>query len=81
MGKTTKPKGGCHAPQIMCSTVMGERGQLVIPKEIRECYNLKVGDRFIIFGHGQGPIALLPAEKMHDFIEHINKQIHNMLEE
>lgn len=68
-------------PKIIGSTVMGERGQLVVPKEIREYYHLKSGDKFFLFGSGHGPIVLLPAKQMHNLVEHINQQIHEILGE
>ena len=81
MAKKKATKRTFISPKILSSTVMGERGQLVVPKEIRECYNLKSGDKFFVIGPGHGPIILLPAVQMHDFVEHINKKIHESLGE
>jgi AbrB family looped-hinge helix DNA binding protein len=78
MKKEQKKVSHC-IPQVIGSTVMGERGQMVVPKEIRECYNLKSGDKFFVLGHGTGPIILMPANQMHDFMDHINKNIESML--
>ncbi|MDO4833494.1 MAG: helix-turn-helix domain-containing protein [Bacillota bacterium] len=52
------------APQgknIWGSVILGERGQIVIPKAARDRYDLKGGDRLIVLGDETG-IALLPAE-------------------
>lgn len=41
---------------------MGNKGQIVIPKEARETYGLKDGERLVVLGDKEG-IALVQAEK------------------
>lgn len=65
----------------MGTAVLGERGQLVIPKEVRDCYKMKTGDKFLVLGHGHGPIIFIPVVQMKSFIKHINQQIESVLEE
>ena len=40
---------------------MGERGQIVIPKEAREQYDIKAGDSLMVLGDQKG-IAMLKTE-------------------
>ena len=40
---------------------MGERGQIVIPKEAREQYGIKAGDSLMVLGDDKG-IAMLKTE-------------------
>ena len=40
---------------------VGERGQIVIPKEAREQYGIKAGDSLMVLGDDKG-IALLKTE-------------------
>ena len=40
---------------------VGERGQIVIPKEAREIYGIKAGDSLMVLGDQKG-IALLKTE-------------------
>lgn len=40
---------------------VGERGQIVIPKEAREQYEIKAGDSLMVLGDQRG-IALLKTE-------------------
>ena len=40
---------------------VGERGQIVIPKEAREQYNIKAGDSLMVLGDQKG-IAMLKTE-------------------
>ena len=40
---------------------VGERGQIVIPKEARELYDIKAGDSLMVLGDQKG-IAMLKTE-------------------
>lgn len=46
---------------------VGERGQVVIPKEAREIYEIKAGDSLIVLGDQKG-MALLKTEVFQDVI-------------
>lgn len=45
-------------------TVMGKKGQVVIPKEVREQLNLKPKTKFLVLGHGD--TVLLKKLKLPD---------------
>lgn len=47
---------------------VGERGQIVIPKEAREIYNIKAGDSLMMLGDQKG-IALLKTEVFQSIID------------
>ncbi len=59
------------------STTIGERGQLVLPAEVRKKYNINPGDKLVVFGAEGGgfeKIALMKAEymtKMFDFVKNM----------
>jgi AbrB family looped-hinge helix DNA binding protein len=53
--------------------VLGERGQLVVPKEIRNRLKLKAGDDFLVIEHF-GKIILVPQKQAEGFISHIVKE-------
>lgn len=62
------PKG----KHIFGSITLSERGQIVIPKEARELFDLKTGDRLLLLGdEGQG-LALM---KESVFIANINNTL------
>ena len=68
------------APQgknIWGSVILGDRGQIVIPKMARDRFGMKAGDRLIVASDEIG-IALLPAEsfesKMREFMEMISER-------
>lgn len=46
---------------------VGERGQIVIPKEAREQYEIKAGDSLMVLGDQRG-IALLKTEVFQSII-------------
>lgn len=55
------PKG----KHLFGTTVIGERGQVVIPKAARDMLNLKAGDTLVVLGDenpGTKGIALIPSE-------------------
>ena len=47
---------------------VGERGQIVIPKEAREIYNIKAGDNLMMLGDPKG-IAILKTEVFQSIID------------
>lgn len=46
---------------------VGERGQIVIPKEAREQYGIKAGDSLMVLGDQKG-IAMLTTEVFQEII-------------
>ncbi|KKQ28239.1 MAG: Transcriptional regulator, AbrB family [Candidatus Magasanikbacteria bacterium GW2011_GWC2_37_14] len=57
----------------MCgATSLGERGQLVIPKEAREALKTKTGDQFIVFEH-DGFLILIPEKIMSKMVSQVTK--------
>ena len=46
---------------------VGERGQIVIPKEAREQYDIKAGDSLMVLGDEKG-IAMLKTEMFQSII-------------
>jgi AbrB family looped-hinge helix DNA binding protein len=50
-------------------TTIGERGQVVIPKEIRKKMNIKVGDQFLVFCRENSIIGFIKPQKLDTIIE------------
>ncbi|MHB1769469.1 MAG: AbrB/MazE/SpoVT family DNA-binding domain-containing protein [Minisyncoccota bacterium] len=48
------PTGHSSKPHFYGTTVVGERGQTVIPAEARKDMKLKTGDKLLVFGMGGG---------------------------
>ncbi len=41
---------------------VGEKGQIVIPKEAREVFNIKSGDSLVLFGDIKKGLAIVKAD-------------------
>ena len=54
----TMPKG----KHIFGTVKVGERGQIVIPKEAREIFNINPGDTLLVLGDEENGIVLARAE-------------------
>ena len=54
------PKG----KHIFGTVKVGERGQIVIPKEARELFNIKPGDTLLVLGDEEQVIAISKADVM-----------------
>lgn len=52
------------------TATVGEKGQIVIPKQAREIFGIEPGDVLLLLGDKERGIAILPKEHM--------QQLHNM---
>lgn len=53
------------------TATVGEKGQIVIPKQAREIFNIKPGDTLVLLGDEKMGIAIPPKEqfsKLHESI-------------
>jgi len=53
------------------SVKVGERGQVVIPKEAREIFGIEPGDILLVLGDVERGIALVKAEALQEFAKKI----------
>ena len=67
--------GATPDEHLLGSTVVGERGQVVIPKEFRDSLNLASGSRIVVMQHMGGPLILFPADQMRDFVRSMSDRI------
>ena len=51
-----------HKGQYAWTATVGEKGQIVIPKQAREVFNIKPGDTLLLFGDEKRGIAIPPKE-------------------
>ncbi len=58
----TAPKG-----KYAWTATVGEKGQIVIPKQARDIFNIKPGDTLILFGDEKRGIAIPPKESYSQF--------------
>ncbi len=50
---------------------VGEKGQIVIPKEARDMFNIKPGDSIIVLCDKEKGIALLKADAIEDLTDKV----------
>ena len=57
---------------------MGERGQIVIPKEARDKFNIKPGDSLVVFGQDKNEkLIILKENVMRDYALKILEDLDN----
>lgn len=57
------PKG----KHIFGTVKVGERGQIVIPKEAREIFSIQPGDTLLVLGDEEQGLAVVKADAMQEF--------------
>lgn len=60
------------------SATVGERGQVVIPKEIRRKMNLKPGDKLFVFSRMNKFIGFIKAENFDTIISEMIKTLESL---
>lgn len=61
--------------KIYGAVTVGERGQVVIPAQIRKSFKVKPGDKLIVFAKPGGMIGLVPAEEFNQFLNEAAKML------
>jgi AbrB family looped-hinge helix DNA binding protein len=56
------------------TAVLGERGQVVIPKTARQKLKLKTGDSFVVMVHNDA-IVFLPKKRMASIIKQLTEHL------
>lgn len=64
-----------QGPKVYGTVTVGERGQVVIPAEVRKLYHIKTSDRLIVVAKPDGPIGFIPAERLNDFLSHMTEML------
>ena len=54
--------------RFIVSVKVGEKGQIIVPKEAREMFNISPGDTLMFLGDKERGIALLKADKVYDLM-------------
>ena len=55
--------------KILGAAKVGEKGQIVIPKDIRDLFNIKPGDSLLLFADIDRGIAIVPQADYMNFIQ------------
>ena len=60
------------------TTTIGEKGQVVIPQEVREAMKLEKGEKLMVFGMGRDMVALAKLSHFEKFEKHLSKKLDNI---
>ncbi len=58
--------------KLAASARVGEKGQIVIPKQMREMFSIRPGDTVILLADEKRGIAIPPKQVFNAFIEKVN---------
>lgn len=65
--------------QLIGSSVVGERGQIVIPKTIRDRLRLRAGSKVLFMQQGDNPIMVIPIEHMQEMLKQLSAKMADIL--
>lgn len=71
-------------PEFYGNTTVGERGQIVLPADLREKFKIKPGDKFLVLGReemGSWGVFLVKAEVLSLMLEKFGKDIEQISKE
>ena len=63
--------GKANTKRVFGTAKVGDRGQIVIPKEARELFNIKPGDTLLILGEDKKGLIVSRPELLRDLADHI----------
>jgi AbrB family looped-hinge helix DNA binding protein len=66
-----------NCPFYGASTI-GEKGQIVIPQEVREAMKLEKGDKLLVFGMGRDMVALAKLSQFEKFEKHLSNRLESI---
>jgi AbrB family looped-hinge helix DNA binding protein len=72
-------------PEFQGSTTVGERGQIVLPAEVRKKHGIKPGDKLLVISnplpHGAWAIMLMEGSVLNQVLKEMTENIGKILEE
>lgn len=70
----SKKSRGHHA-HFYGTVTIGEKGQVVIPKEARDGLKLNKGDRLLVFGPHDDMLAIVKLSQVEKITSHLSKSL------
>ena len=72
-GKKSRNMKRKQEDRFIVSVKVGPKGQITIPKEAREMFNIKEGETLMVMGDKDRGIAILKADSFYSLMEENNK--------
>ena len=69
--------GKSNSPRVFGTAKVGDRGQIVIPKEAREFFGIEPGDTLLILGKHETGLIVTKPETLNDLAYQIFQSIEN----
>ena len=69
--------GKSNAKRVFGTAKVGDRGQIVIPKEARELFNIRPGDTLLILGKSETGLIVTRPETLNDLANRIFDSVEN----
>lgn len=60
-----------NSERFIVSVKVGTKGQIIVPKEAREMFDIKAGDTLMFLGDKERGLALVKDDKFYDLIKDI----------
>jgi AbrB family looped-hinge helix DNA binding protein len=54
--------------RFIVSVKVGEKGQIIVPKEAREMFNIKPGDTLMVLGDKERGLALMKSDDVYELM-------------
>lgn len=69
--------GKQNAPKVFGTAKVGDRGQIVIPKEARDFFGIESGDTLLILGKHEAGLIVTKPETLNDLANQIFQSVEN----
>lgn len=69
--------GKTNTRRVFGTAKVGDRGQIVIPKEAREMFNIQPGDTLLILGETDAGLIVSRPEALNDLAEKLLNTVKN----
>ena len=69
--------GKSNARRVFGTAKVGDRGQIVIPKEAREMFGIQPGDTLLILGETEAGLIISRPEALNDLADKILNNVKN----
>ena len=69
--------GKANARRVFGTAKVGDRGQIVIPKEAREMFNIQPGDTLLILGESDAGLIVSRPDALNDLADKLLNTVKN----